>query len=172
MLQVKEKNNMDFCPCGSKADYHHCCFPIIKGEVKAKTAEQLMRSRYSAYAKHEIDHLFKSYHPDRRKIFDRKAIQEFSITPKWLGLEIIETTDGQENDIWGQVEFIARFKIKNASQFMHEKSNFQKIDDDWFYVDGISMPIKQVVRSTKNIGRNDPCPCGSHKKFKKCCGNK
>ncbi|MCL6559318.1 MAG: SEC-C domain-containing protein, partial [Firmicutes bacterium] len=31
---------------------------------------------------------------------------------------------------------------------------------------------KQPVRKESKIGRNDPCPCGSGKKYKKCCGNK
>ena len=30
--------------------------------------------------------------------------------------------------------------------------------------------IEQIVRQTPRVGRNDPCPCGSGKKFKKCCG--
>jgi preprotein translocase subunit SecA len=31
-------------------------------------------------------------------------------------------------------------------------------------------PVQQVVRSSAKVGRNDPCPCGSGKKFKKCHG--
>ena len=32
------------------------------------------------------------------------------------------------------------------------------------------MQVQQVVRSGDKVGRNDPCPCGSGKKYKKCCG--
>jgi len=163
---------MELCPCGSKKQYKHCCLPIIKGEEKAKTAEQLMRSRYSAYAKHEIDHILKSYHPDKQKDFDRKATKRLATKSIWSGLEIKETIDGGVDDTTGLVEFIAHFKYKNTTQFMHERSNFQKIDDHWYYVDGTPVQIKQVVRSTCKIGRNDPCACGSGIKFKKCCGNK
>jgi preprotein translocase subunit SecA len=35
---------------------------------------------------------------------------------------------------------------------------------------GDYQPVQQVVRSGAKIGRNDPCPCGSGKKYKKCCG--
>jgi SEC-C motif-containing protein len=163
---------MDFCPCGSKKQYDQCCLPIIKGEGKAKTAEQLMRSRYSAYAKQEIDHILKSYHPKKQKDADRKAIQKLAEKSVWLGLEIKETIDGGIDDNTGIVEFIARFKLNNTAQFMHERSDFQKIEGNWYYVDGESISEKQVIRSTKKIGRNDPCFCGSGKKYKKCCENK
>jgi len=163
---------MELCPCGSKKTYDQCCLPIIKGEEKAKTAEQLMRSRYTAHCKHEIDHIFNSCLPDKRKGFDRKETQKFATKSKWLGLEIVETIDGSVDDTKGQVEFIARFNLKNKPQFMHEKSNFEKFEGNWYYVDGKSVPYKPIIRSTSKIGRNDPCPCGSGKKYKKCCGNK
>ncbi len=35
---------------------------------------------------------------------------------------------------------------------------------------GDYQPVQQVVRSGAKVGRNDPCPCGSGKKYKKCCG--
>jgi preprotein translocase subunit SecA len=35
---------------------------------------------------------------------------------------------------------------------------------------GDLQPVQQVVRGSAKIGRNDPCPCGSGKKYKKCCG--
>jgi len=35
---------------------------------------------------------------------------------------------------------------------------------------GDRQPVQQVVRSGAKVGRNDPCPCGSGKKYKKCCG--
>ena len=37
-------------------------------------------------------------------------------------------------------------------------------------VDDGSSVKKPVVKKTEKIGRNDPCPCGSGKKYKKCCG--
>ena len=35
---------------------------------------------------------------------------------------------------------------------------------------GDRQPVQQVVRGSAKVGRNDPCPCGSGKKYKKCCG--
>jgi len=161
---------MALCPCGSYKQYDQCCLPIISGKVKAKTAEQLMRSRYSAYVKHEIDHLLKSYHPDKQKDFDRKSTHQFATEPVWLGLEIKETIDGGVDDINGQVEFLARFKWQQTEQVMHERSNFQKLDGNWYYVDGKS--INKEMHTVSKPGRNAPCPCGSGKKYKKCCGNR
>ena len=165
-----KENNMELCPCGSKKHYDQCCHPIIIGKEKAKTAEQLMRSRYSAYAKHEIDHIINSYHPDKQKDFDREETKKFAKQSVWLGLEIKETIDGGIDETIGQVVFIARFKFKKSIQIMHERSNFQKFEGNWYYVDGKSVPIKQVIRSTNKPGRNELCLCGSGKKYKKCCG--
>jgi SEC-C motif-containing protein len=135
---------MALCPCGSKKQFDKCCLPIIKGEEKAQTAEQLMRSRYSAHVKHKIDYIRKSCHPDKQKDFDRKATQKFVKKSVWLGLEIRETVDGGIDDFTGQVEFIARFKYKNKLQYMHERSNFHKIDGIWYYTDGQFIPDKPI----------------------------
>jgi uncharacterized protein YecA (UPF0149 family) len=40
--------------------------------------------------------------------------------------------------------------------------------DDWEEPE--PPPVGTIVRSGPRVGRNDPCPCGSGKKFKKCCG--
>jgi len=160
---------MELCPCCSEKKYIDCCFPIIKGERKAQTAEELMRSRYSAHAKHEIDYILNSTHPDKRNNFNIKSSQEWSLKSEWLGLEIKNTIDGNISDMEGYVEFIAKFKYKDLPQTLHEKSFFKKDNDTWFYFDGKPVPAKQVSNASK-IGRNEPCPCGSGKKFKKCCG--
>jgi len=68
------------------------------------------------------------------------------------------------------VDFIAYFKIKNERIRHHELATFLKVDGDWFFDDGLGVPAPQVVRTEPKIGRNDPCPCNSGKKFKKCCG--
>ena len=46
---------------------------------------------------------------------------------------------------------------------------FRKEGDEWFYVEGNVYAKQPVRRETPKIGRNDPCPCGSGKKYKKCC---
>ena len=162
---------MNTCPCGSNISYNDCCEPIIKGERKAKTAEELMRSRYSAYAKKEFEYLYSSLYPDTRSTYDEKATKEWANNTEWQGLTIVQTTKGQANDEEGLVEFIASYK-ENGKEIKHrELSSFKKKDGIWYFVDGRTPPIKQRVRETPKIGRNDPCFCGSGKKFKKCCGN-
>ena len=89
----------DLCPCGSGKNYCDCCEPIIKGSAKAPTAEALMRSRYSAYVKHEIDHIAKScvQDPDRNEI-DLEETRRWSEESTWHGLKILRTEKGKESD--------------------------------------------------------------------------
>ena len=86
------------------------------------------------------------------------------------GLEIVETTEGGPDDDTGTVEFIAKFKQNGQEIKHHELASFEKIDGKWIFMDGEVPKPKQVIRETQKVGRNEPCPCGSGKKFKKCCG--
>ncbi|OIQ17123.1 MAG: hypothetical protein BM556_12980 [Bacteriovorax sp. MedPE-SWde] len=157
------------CPCGSGSEFTGCCEPIIKGSKLAPTAESLMRARYAAYTTGDIDFIVDSTHADHRSDMDVKEITSWSEQSKWLGLEIVETEEGQESDDTGMVEFKANFEIGDQSLSHHEKSTFSKVDGAWLFVDGqpVQTPIK---RAGAKVGRNDPCSCGSGKKFKKCCG--
>ncbi|MBU1172744.1 MAG: SEC-C domain-containing protein [Proteobacteria bacterium] len=161
---------MTTCPCGSEISYSDCCEPIIKKTRKAKTAVELMRARYSAYAKVETDFLFESLHPDKREGHDLKETRSWAEKSSWTQLEIIEKEQGEENDEIGTVEFIAHYSIKGERTRHHELATFVKLDGDWYFDDGEGVAPKQVIRSDPKIGRNDPCPCNSGKKFKKCCG--
>lgn len=159
---------MKLCPCGSQQHFSHCCEPIILGVKKAPTAEALMRSRYSAFVVKDIDYLFKSNHISTRHTVDKKATAEWAENSEWLGLEILSTAQGGIDDTEGRVEFRCRYKVNGVEKTHHELSDFRKEQGEWFFVD----PAKSVpsVRQGPKIGRNDPCPCGSGKKFKKCCG--
>jgi SEC-C motif-containing protein len=161
---------MDNCPCGSEVAYTECCEPIIKGETAAETAEQLMRARYSAYAKVETDFLRNSLHPDHRKDHNDDQTREWAEESTWEGLEILNIEDGGKEDETGIVEFIANYTAKNEKYTHHERAEFKKHDNVWYFTDGAAVPPKQVVRTGPKIGRNDPCPCNSGKKYKKCCG--
>ncbi len=162
---------MDTCPCGSNLKYDECCLPLIKGDKTAITAEQLMRSRYSAYVKKEIGYLRASLHPDHRSDFDEKTTRAWAESSEWLKLEIIDTVLGGTGDSEGKVEFKATFIDKGIKREHRELSTFKKEADTWYFVDGQVQPPKPVVRAIPKTGRNDPCPCGSGKKFKKCCAN-
>jgi len=161
---------MDTCPCGSTIGYEECCGPLIKGERQAATAEQLMRSRYSAYVLKEIGYLRSSLHPDHRSDFNEKTTRAWAERSEWHTLEIRGTVGGGPDDSEGEVEFIATFTDNGTKHEHHETSSFKKESGTWYLVTGKVMPPKQVVRAEPKTGRNDPCPCGSGKKFKKCCG--
>ena len=160
---------MDQCPCGSGLEYAECCEPFIKGDKLPETAEKLMRSRYSAYATINVDYLHSTLHPDHQADHDVNAARKWAADSDWLGLEIISTAEGGEDDATGIVEFRANYREKGKNKALHEVSRFEKVDGRWTYVDG-EMPRPETIVNTRKVGRNDPCPCGSGKKYKKCCG--
>lgn len=160
---------MPKCPCSSEKSYEQCCEPIHKGEL-AKTAKQLMQARYSAFCKHNIDFIAKTHIPGTED-FDADEAKAWATTSTWKKLEIIKTVQGQEENDKGIVEFKAYYADQEGNDFCHhEISNFQKTDGIWYYVDGQIVGSGPLRRSTPKVGRNEPCPCGSGKKFKKCCG--
>lgn len=161
---------MDLCPCGSNLPFTDCCEPVIKGVRPALTAEQLMRSRYSAYVKKQIEYLRTSLHPDHRDDFDEKNTRQWAESSEWHGMEIVETKGGGEDDTEGQVEFVVSFTQNGTRMKHHELGNFRKVDGIWYFETGDTVAPKPVVRTAPKVGRNDPCPCGSGLKFKKCCG--
>lgn len=159
---------MTSCPCGSTTPYAECCEPIITGKQTAETAEQVMRARYSAYTKAEMDFIFESTHPSGRNNYDHAGTRAWAENSEWLGLEIIGTVRGGANDSTGEVEFIARFKENGNLREHHENAVFKKLDGIWLFSDGLMVKAKPL--SVTKVGRNDPCPCGSGQKYKKCCG--
>ena len=157
------------CPCGSPLEQAECCEPYVKGEKLAPTAEALMRSRYTSYTMEAVDYIVETHHPKGREDVDRDAALQWAQQAEWLGLEIVGTEKGGETDSEGVVEFIANFSLQGKPQSHHERSSFEKVDGAWYYVDGEMTKRKPIVRDAKKVGRNEPCPCGSGKKYKKCC---
>ncbi len=158
------------CPCGSGRAFDDCCGPLINGEQAAATAEALMRSRYSAYVTGAVDYLGDTLHPDSRSDYDAAATRKWAEQSQWCGLEIRSMEQGEEGDDVGTVEFVASYKADGKTRHHHEFSRFSRHRGRWYYVDGNLPPPETVVRSEPRVGRNDPCPCGSGKKYKKCCG--
>lgn len=158
------------CPCGSGRAYENCCGPLISGEQPAATAEALMRSRYSAYVTGAVDYLGDTLHPDSRSDYDAAATRKWAEQSEWFGLEIHSVEQGKADDDAGTVEFVASYKADGTTYRHHEFSRFSRHNGRWYYVDGNMAPPETVVRSEPRVGRNDPCPCGSGKKYKKCCG--
>jgi len=158
------------CPCGSGLSFEECCGPILGGERKAATAEALMRSRYTAYATADVEHLRRSIHPRARRDFDERAVRAWSEESEWLGFEVLSSTGGGEGDDEGEVEFVARYERDGEEEIHREISRFERERGEWFFVEGRILGPETYVRPEPKTGRNDPCPCGSGKKYKKCCG--
>ena len=163
-------NKEDNCPCSSGKKYGECCGPVLDGLVRAETAEQLMRARYSAYATGHIAFLKTSATQAVQEEFDEQASTNWSRAAKWHGLEIIRTEKGQPGDTTGVVEFRAIYTANNEFCNHHEVATFVKDRSGWKFEDGDLVGETPTVREEPKVGRNDPCPCGSGKKYKKCCG--
>lgn len=142
------------CICSNEKNYDECCGLIISQQVKAKTPEELMRSRYSAYVKSNADYLLQSTLKENQYEEDAALIEEFSSQVEWLGLKILNAKDDT-------VEFKAYYRENKNIKVLHEKSTFVVEDGTWKYRDG------ELYNS--KVERNEPCPCGSGKKYKKCC---
>jgi len=160
---------MKDCPCGSGRPYAECCEPYISGAAKAPTAEALMRSRYSAYAEHAIDYIINTCVSRGEKDIDYQSTRDWSEKSTWLGLKILSVEKGGPADSEGTVEFEAAYESGGLKEIHHERATFKKDSGEWLYDEGRVIP-KTIVRSSPKIGRNDPCPCGSGKKYKHCCG--
>ncbi len=129
-----------------------------------------MRSRYSAYVVQDVDYVMKTHAPETIDTVDRDGAAAWSREAEWMGLEILETEKGEENDDEGIVEFVARYSLDGEVYTHHERSKFRRINGAWFYLEGEMVKSQPMVRETPKVGRNEPCPCGSGKKYKKCCG--
>jgi len=155
--------NSNNCPCGSGRPLSECCEPLIDHHAEAESAEALMRSRYTAYTLGRSDYLLESWHPATRPT---QLDLDYATPPEWLGLTILHTDKGGVDNDGGVVEFTARLKIDGQLETMHEVSRFIRHQGRWHYLDG----DVEGENTTKQPGRNAPCPCGSGKKYKRCCG--
>ena len=153
----------ELCPCKSGKTFGECCAPVIAHERKAATPEELMRARYTSYVTGDIEFLKTSATRKVQEEFDEQASRAWSRAAEWHGLEIIKA----EGDV---VEFRALYSANGEFCNHHEVSQFTKEDGEWKFADGELVGEKPMVREEPKVGRNDPCPCGSGKKYKKCCG--
>jgi len=160
-MNEKILENEGLCACGSKIKALDCCLVFINGEKAANTAEILMRSRYTAYALANEEYILKTWH-----ISQRPLSIGLDVSVEWRGLKILQASAVKNNEAF--VEFIALFSDGGKLAQMHERSRFVREKGIWFYVDGVQVE-SNTQHSLKSPGRNDPCYCGSGKKFKKCC---
>jgi SEC-C motif-containing protein len=127
----------NLCPCRSGLPYTVCCEPIIYEKKDATTAQELMRSRYTAFTKANVDYLMRSHSAKTRPIKERKSIEKWAKSVNWMGLTILDTQDGEANDEIGYVEFKALYLENGQPQQIHEKSLFQRENEKWVYVSGV-----------------------------------
>lgn len=115
-----------------------------------------MRSRYSAYALGKVDYLLETQVHQ-----DRAGVERFAREATFTGLEVLDASEDQ-------VEFVAHFQVGAERHQLRERSRFERQEGRWIYLEGVTPRV--VQRVSNSVGRNDPCPCGSGKKYKKCCG--
>jgi SEC-C motif-containing protein len=166
---------MDPCPCGSGRSAAECCLPVIRRERSAATAEELMRSRYTAFTTGDVDWIMESHHPDTVGEIDRDEVAQWSSASEWLGLKIRDTEAGGPDDAEGSVTFRARYKVQGQQVDHVERAHFERDNGEWRFhtvieEEGDERPELVPVTAKATVGRNDPCPCGSGKKYKKCHG--
>lgn len=146
------------CPCG-QGNYANCCQPLHLGVAIAATAEQLMRSRYSAFAQHEIDYIVQTTAKGQQQALDVAAIRDWSESNQWLKLDVVQAQEKLDKN-HAQVEFKAHYHDGQQAQEHHEISHFVKYAGAWYFLD----PTTEM-----KITMKQPCICGSERKFKQCC---
>ncbi len=159
------------CPCTSGKTYGNCCQPIQTGKAKAATAEELLRARYSSFVTGNIDFILATHHSSTKHEVNREEITSWSKGSEWKGLEVLQKEAGEAKDDTGTIVFHAKYAFEGKDQDHYEKSTFEKENGEWKFLDAVPLRTGPYVREEPKIGRNDPCHCGSGKKFKKCHGN-
>jgi SEC-C motif-containing protein len=115
----------ELCPCGSDERYDACCGRLHRRAAEAETAEELMRSRYSAYAVGDLDHVWRTWHPRTRP-------ESVEVDPAitWTGLTVLDVTEDE-------VEFEASYDRGGSPGRLHERSRFERRRGRWVYVEGV-----------------------------------
>lgn len=126
----------NFCPCGSSKLFSDCCGPYISGQKLPDTAEQLMRSRYSAYAKGELAYIEATMRDKALAQFDVEDAKAWLASLRWESLQVGKSTRHPENPNVAYVSFVATYKSQGKRYQIRELSEFLKDGDRWFYVGG------------------------------------
>jgi SEC-C motif-containing protein len=167
------------CPCGSNISFKQCCFLFINQQAQARSPEQLMRSRYSAYAKKSADYIYNTYAESSRSHQSLTDILAWAKDTKWLKLTINSASEyadinikksinsDKKEDKSNTVCFSAYYQHQGTYFIMKETSRFIVEDSQWRYLDG-EVSINEELPTPK---RNELCFCYSNKKFKQCCGS-
>ena len=128
------------CPCGSANQFIKCCKPFLTYLERPQTAEQLMRSRYTAFSTMNSAYLLHTWQSNQRP-----TNIEFDLNTKWLGLKIKNCKAGLVSDKIGWVEFVARYKINGKAKRIEELSYFVKENDQWLYVSAENKSWQELI---------------------------
>lgn len=170
------------CYCQSGQKFNECCAPYIQGLRLPAKAEQLMRSRFSAYcdgSANALLYLANSYHPLSQTDNPLSEITAFAKAAHFIRLEVISAsdelalpeqlqhlrslTDATIRLHCATVHFKVYFILHDKLYLLEELSRFIQTNNQWSYLDGTLTdhpPLK--------LSRNDSCPCQSGKKYKHC----
>lgn len=161
----KSVNPSDACPCGSGKPFAACCAPVIEGTRLAATAEELMRARFTAHATHAFQFLHESFRGTASKPYVPEEGQP-GVEWKRLDVHSHETTENPDRSF---VDFTA-YGTERGQEVVHqERAEFLRTNGSWLYTREVRLGPPPVKASSPKVGRNDPCPCGSGKKYKHCC---
>jgi len=130
---------IQLCPCGSGSTFCKCCGPLLDGTKNAETAMQLMRSRYTAFTKVNVDYLMRTHSAKTRPVGERKNIERWAKSVVWMGLKIIKAENGNTDDQNGHVEFKATYLENGRPEQIHERSLFERENGKWVYVSGVHL---------------------------------
>ena len=134
--KFERERSQSLCPCKSREPYASCCEPFHLGRAKPETAEQLMRSRFSAYFFRLSDYLVKTTHPDTREPDLGAHLKATIHSANWRFLTIIGSSKGGKGEKTGKVEFLAEYFEGTEARELHERSRFKRFKGDWKYLDG------------------------------------
>jgi SEC-C motif domain protein len=156
------------CPCGSGRFFDDCCEPLLAGRRRPATAEELMRSRFTAHVARDDAYLHRTHQPTAKLPFKAPAGAADTEPLKWSRLKVHAHELGTQPDT-AFVDFSAYFVEEDGEHVIQEKSEFHRVDGQWLYSRAVRMGPAPIKSALPKIGRNDPCPCGSGKKYKQCC---
>jgi SEC-C motif-containing protein len=142
-----------------------CCGPILEGARLAATAEELMRARFTAHVMHDFGFLHRTYRGTVRQPYVESSEKPAT---EWQRLEVHAHEGGKTPDV-ATVDFSAYGTEGGVEQVLHEKAEFVRQSGAWIYTRALREGPPPFRAASAKPGRNDPCPCGSGKKYKQCC---
>jgi SEC-C motif-containing protein len=153
------------CPCGSEKLFEACCEPLLTRQRAAATPEELMRARFTAHVAHDFRFLHDTYRPTAGKPF----VDDTEVpVMRWTRL-VVHSSEAGRDAAQAFVDFSAYGLEGETEKVLHEKAEFHRVGGTWLYEREARLGPAPFKSTAPKVGRNEPCPCGSGKKYKHCC---